>query len=60
MGYVVGFGLQIPELNILFQLDIRVRGYEMSNSGKSTTLATTFFFLLNPGANMAANYICMK
>ena len=36
----------------------------MSNSGKSATLATTFFlfssFLSSPVANMAANYICIK
>ena len=36
----------------------------MSKSGKSTTLATTFFlfslFFLNPVANMAANYVSIK
>ena len=31
----------------------------MSKSGKSTTLATTSFYFLNPVANMAANYVCM-
>ena len=43
MGYVEGLGLQNPELKILFQLDIRLLRYSMSKSGKSATLATTFF-----------------
>ena len=37
MGYVIGLGLQITELKILFQSDIP------PESGKSTTLATTIF-----------------
>ena len=37
MGYVIGLGLQITELKILFQSDIPPK------SGKSTTLATTIF-----------------
>ena len=64
MGYVVGLGLQNPELKILFQSDIRLLRYEWPKSGKSTTLATTFFYFLHfcqsPVANMAANYICIK
>ena len=36
----------------------------MSKSGKSTTLETTLFLFplhfVNPVANMAANYVCMK
>ena len=43
MGYVVGLGLQIPELKILFQTDIQM-------------WRCMYFFLLNPVANMAANY----
>ena len=39
MGYVIGLGLQITELKILFQSDIS------SKSGKSTALATTIFLL---------------
>ena len=45
MGYVVGLGMQNPELKISFQSDIWLLRYQMSKSGKSTTLATTFFFL---------------
>ena len=62
MGYVVGIGLQNPELKFLFQLDIRLLRYEMSKSRKSTTLVT-FFFLISSFlsksnfANMAANYM---
>ena len=37
LGYVIGFGLQITGLKILFQSDIPPK------SGKSRTLATTFF-----------------
>ena len=43
MEYVVGLGLQNPELKNLFQSDIRLLRYQMSKSGKATTLATTFF-----------------
>ena len=43
MEYVVHLGLQIPELKILFYSDIHLLRYYMSKSGKSTTLATTFF-----------------
>ena len=43
MGYAVGLGMQNPELKILFQSDIRLLRYEWPKSGKSTTLATTFF-----------------
>ena len=64
LGYVVGLGLQNPELKILFQSDIRLLRYQMPKSGKSTSLATNFFlfstFFLNPVANIAANYICIK
>ena len=41
MGYVVDFGLQNPELKILFQSDIRLLRYEMSKSGFSTNMKGT-------------------
>ena len=62
--YVIALNLQILELEKLFESDIRLPRYCMSKSGKSTTLATTFFlfslFFLNPITNMVANYVCMK
>ena len=62
--YVIALTLQILELKKLFESDIWLPRYWMSKSGISTTLETTFFsfslFFLNPVANMAANYVCMK
>ena len=60
--YVIALNLQILELKKLFESDILLPRYWMSKSGKSTTLATTFYFyfFLNPVANMVANYVCMK
>ena len=59
MGYVIGHGLQIPEEQISLQSNIRLQRYQMSKSGKLTTLAITFFIFLiflNSVTNMATNY----
>ena len=59
MGYGVGLGLQNPELKNI--ISIRHSVAEMSKSGKSTTLETTFVLfssiLSKSVADMAANDI---
>ena len=60
MGYIVGLGLQNPELEILFQSDIWLLRYSMSKSGKSTTFFLFSSFGQSPVANMVANYIRIK
>ena len=51
MRYVVGLGLQITELKILFQSDIPPK------SGKSTTWATTIFLF---SVFLFLLYVCIK
>ena len=45
MGYVVGLGMQNPELKILFQSDIRLLRYEMSVQ-KINNFGNNFLFIL--------------
>ena len=56
MGYVVGLALQIQELKILFQSDIWLRRYDMSKSGTSTNLATTFFLFSSFSPKSSCQY----
>ena len=62
MGYVVGLGLQNPELKILFQLDIRLLRCQ-SPGNQQLWQQLSFYFLYfcqSPVANMAANKIKNK
>ena len=46
MGYVVGLGLQNPELKILFQLDIRLLRYEWPKAGREiNNFGNNFLFI---------------
>ena len=65
MGYVVGLGLKNPELEILFQSDIRLLRYiKCQSPGNQQLWQQLSFYLLNfcqsSVANMAADYICIK
>ena len=61
MKYIVDQGLQIPELKILFQSDIRLLRYKVPKSGNSITFFLfTSLFPKNLVANIVANYICIK
>ena len=63
MGYVVGLGLQNPELKFFISighsvaeiLNVKVR--EINNFGNNFLF---LHFCQSPAANMAANFICIK
>ena len=63
MGYVVGLGLQNPELKIFISIGhsvveiLNVKVQEINNFGNNF-LFYFLHFCQSPVANMAANYIC--